>query len=149
MCNQGTHGRDETAYTRDQLFSMVRMPPPIDTPLVLLVEDDRDSREMYALGLELQGCRVTHAATAADALRACASIRPDVVVADLTLPDMDGLLLFRELRARIVDLPLIALTGRSGPDVVSQAVQEGARRVIVKPFPPDELAAMIRAVLAE
>src|SRR5262245_3248390 len=65
--------------------------------LVLLVEDDRDSRDMYAMGLDMLGLRVAVAGTAAEALRACSSERPDIVVTDLTLPDMDGLKLVEML----------------------------------------------------
>ena len=119
--------------------------------LVLLVEDDRDSREMYAMGLDLFGLRVAVAGTAADALRACASERPDIVVTDLSLPDMDGLALAQALGrdAATSRIPVVALTGRSGDADVAGATAAGLRRVIVKPCAPDALAEAIRQVLAE
>jgi CheY-like chemotaxis protein len=119
-------------------------------PLVLLVEDDRDSREMYAMGLELCGLRVALAATATEALRLSVAERPDIVVSDLTLPDMDGIALARALARdpSTAGVPVLALTGRSGDDDLSRATAAGVRRVIVKPCPPDALAGAIRATLA-
>jgi CheY-like chemotaxis protein len=119
-------------------------------PLVLLVEDDRDSREMYAMGLDLFGLRVAAVATGAEALLCAARERPDAVVTDLTLPDMDGLALCEAL-GRAPDtatVPVLALTGRSSDADLARAEAAGARRVIVKPCPPDELADAIRALLA-
>jgi two-component system CheB/CheR fusion protein len=123
--------------------------PCDEPPLVLLVEDDRDSREMYALGLDLLGLRVVQAATAADALRTCVAKRPQVVVTDLTLPDMDGLALCEVLRQEpaSASLPILALTGRSGDEDVARATAAGVKRVLVKPCPPDALADAIRGVL--
>jgi CheY-like chemotaxis protein len=124
---------------------------PRARPHVLLVEDDRDSREMYALGLDLCGLRVTLAEAAGEALRHCARERPDVVVTDLTLPDMDGLALCEALARApgTATVPVVALTGRSGGGDLARAAAAGVRRVIVKPCPPDELAEAIRAVLSE
>jgi CheY-like chemotaxis protein len=118
-------------------------------PLVLLVEDDRDSRDMYAMGLDLFGMRVAAAGTAAEALECVANEPPDIVVTDLTLPDMDGLTLCEALTRTpgIERVPIVALTGRSGDEDLARAEAVGVRRVIVKPCPPDALADAIRAVL--
>jgi CheY-like chemotaxis protein len=117
--------------------------------LVLLVEDDRDSREMYAMGLDLLGLRVTLAGTAAEALRACSSERPDIVVTDLSLPDMDGLALVETLGrdTATAGIPVVALTGRSGDADMALASAAGVKKVIVKPCPPDSLAEAIQDVL--
>jgi DNA-binding response OmpR family regulator len=122
-----------------------------DAPLVLLVDDDRDTREMYGLGLELQSLRLATAGSAAEALRLAEQLSPHVIVTDLTLPDADGLELCGLLRsgARTHAIPVIALTGRSDGDQVSLATQAGARRVVLKPCTPEELATVIRDVLAE
>ena len=95
------------------------------------------------------GLRVTVAGTAAEALRACSSERPDIVVTDLTLPDMDGLALAQALGrdSSTAGIPVVALTGRSGDADMAHASAAGVRRVIVKPCPPDSLAAAIQDVL--
>jgi CheY-like chemotaxis protein len=119
-------------------------------PLVLLVEDDRDSREMYVMGLDMFGLRVAAAGSGAEALRHAARECPDIVVTDLTLPDMDGFALCEAL-GRSPDtaaVPVLALTGRSGSDDQERAHAVGVRRLIVKPCPPDALADAIRALLA-
>lgn len=118
-------------------------------PFVLLVEDDRDSREMYAMGLDLLGLRVATAATGSDALLEAAREPPDIVVTDLTLPDMDGLELCGALgrEPSTAGVPVLALTGRSGDDDRARAEAAGVREVIVKPCPPDALAEHILALL--
>jgi len=122
---------------------------PSGRSLVLLVEDDRDSREMYALGLDMFGLRTVVAGTAAEAMHACTHERPDLIVTDLTLPDMDGIALCTALgrKPETAGVPVIALTGRSGDGDIEQAMAAGARRVLVKPCPPDTLADVIREVL--
>jgi twitching motility two-component system response regulator PilH len=118
--------------------------------LVLLIEDDRDSREMYALALDMFGLRTVVAGTAAEAMRACTHDRPDLIVTDLTLPDMDGITLCTALgrQPETAGVPVIALTGRSAERDIEQAMAAGARRVLVKPCAPDALADAIREVLA-
>jgi CheY-like chemotaxis protein len=119
-------------------------------PLVLLVEDDRDSREMYALALTIAGFRTAEAATVAEARAAAVELRPDVLVTDLTLPDGDGRQLCAELRAheRTRATILIALTGHSGPELLAGAAASGCARVLVKPCPPDTLASEIAGAIA-
>jgi CheY-like chemotaxis protein len=120
-------------------------------PLVLLVEDDRDSREMYAVALGLAGFRIAEAGTAADATRSARTLRPDVIVSDLNLPDADGCDLLIELGRDTLTrgVPTIALTGRSSEDDVDRCTAAGCSRVLVKPCAPDALAATIAEVLAE
>jgi CheY-like chemotaxis protein len=120
-------------------------------PLVLLVEDDRDSREMYAVALGIAGFRVAEAGTAADATRVAHARRPDVIVSDLTLPDADGCDLLSELHQNTGTrgVPSIALTGRSSDDDIDRCTAAGCSRVLVKPCAPDALAETIAEVLAE
>jgi len=118
--------------------------------LVLLVEDDVDTREMYAVALGMVGFRTSEAGTAAEGLAAARALRPDVVVTDLTLPDADGCDLCAELS---VDpdtrgVPTIALTGRSSAEDLDRCAAAGCARVLVKPCSPDALAAAIREVLS-
>jgi CheY-like chemotaxis protein len=112
---------------------------------VLLVEDDRDTREMYQLSLEHEGFSVTTVKDGAAALQAARRKRPDVVVTDLTLPRLNGHDLCRQLRAdpSTRDLALVLLTGHA-------LVDDGSTfdRVLLKPCLPDALAAVIRELVA-
>jgi CheY-like chemotaxis protein len=122
--------------------------PPTATPLVLLIEDDRDTREMYVLGLQAFGIELAEASTGTEGLELAVKLRPQAIVTDLTLPDMDGLELCQQLLAdaRTRDVPLIALTGRS---TESMSLPAGVKRVLIKPCLPDDLAATLREVLSE
>jgi DNA-binding response OmpR family regulator len=110
---------------------------------VLLVEDDAPIAESLIRGLERHGFEVEWVGTAAEALRAGSA---DVVLVDLGLPDMDGLDVCRELRAR-GDVPIIVISARA--DEVDRVVglEIGADDYVSKPFGVREVIARIRAVL--
>ena len=118
-------------------------------PVVLLVEDDRDSREMYELGLRLSGLDPRSVGSAAEAVALLTSLRPAVVVTDLTLPDRDGVEFCQRLErdAQTRDIPRIVLTGRSTDPAVDTVLVRACRRIIHKPCAPDELASAIAEVL--
>ena len=99
-------------------------------PHVLLVEDDRDTREMYSEYLSYSGMTVTEAATGRRALESVARQRPDIVVTDIAMPEMDGLELSRRLRQQqeTCDLPIIAVSGQVSP----RAREAGADVVLEK-----------------
>jgi CheY-like chemotaxis protein len=124
--------------------------PQTPSPLVLLVEDDRDSREMYALALAMAGFETAEASTVVEARAAAVELRPDVLVTDLTLPDGDGRQLCSELLAdeRTRSTIVIALTGHSGHDEMAAATAAGCTKVLVKPCPPDTLASEIASAIA-
>ena len=114
-------------------------------PHVLLVEDDRDTREMYSEYLSYSGLRVTEAPTGRRALETLRHHRPDVVVTDIAMPEMDGRELSQRLRAdrSTCDLPIIAVSGQVDPgDRVP-----GADVVLSKPCLPDRLLHEIENVL--
>lgn len=116
-------------------------------PHVLLVEDDRDTREMYSEYLSYSGMRVSSAPTGRRALESVRFARPDVVVTDLAMPEMDGRELSRRLRAdrSTSDLPIIAVSGQLGP---GERIP-GADVVLEKPCEPDRLRHVIEDVLHE
>ena len=118
-------------------------------PLVLVVEDDADVRRLYAEFLEADGFRV---ATAGDGLAAVVTAtehKPDVVVMDLTLPQVDGWNATRQLKrnAATSHIPVIACTGHVLGGSVERALDAGIDAYITKPCPPDMLAREIRKVL--
>jgi two-component system, OmpR family, phosphate regulon response regulator PhoB len=119
------------------------------TSRVLVVEDERDIRDLLAFHLERDGYQVTRAATGPEALRQLRAVPPDLVILDLMLPEMDGLEVCRRLRAEpaTAALPVIMLTAKG--DEVDRVVglEIGADDYVVKPFSPKEMLARVRAVL--
>ncbi len=113
---------------------------------VLVVEDERGLRQALGINLRAREYEVTLAEDGETALRAAASERPDVVVLDLGLPDMDGVEVIEGLRGWS-EVPIIVLSARSGePDKVV-ALDAGADDFVTKPFGMDELFARLRAAL--
>lgn len=120
--------------------------PPESGAVVLLVEDDPDTRQAVARDLAAHGYRVEEAGTAADALRAWEARRPDLVLLDLGLPDMDGTAVVRRLRAEATT-PILILSARDQERDKIEALELGADDYVTKPFGMGELHARIRAVL--
>jgi DNA-binding response OmpR family regulator len=117
---------------------------------VLLVEDDRDTREMYALFLQHAGCDVAQAHNGNQAFSKAIDGAPDVIVTDLALPGIDGFELCRRLKSdeRTHDVPVIALTGRFMTiDDIRRARHEGCDAVLIKPCLPETLLSEIQEVV--
>ncbi len=112
---------------------------------VLVVEDDPQLLRAMRITLTARGHTVLTAATGAKALSEAAAARPDLVVLDLGLPDLDGVEVIAGLRGW-TSIPIIVLSGRTtSPDKVA-ALDAGADDYVTKPFAVDELLARIRAV---
>jgi DNA-binding response OmpR family regulator len=125
--------------------------PPV-RPLVLLVEDDRDTREMYGLYLEYRGLSVIATDNASTALSLAFERRPDIVVTDYRLGgSANGADLCRQLRddARTAVTPVIVMTGSTRPLDAETARASGATIFRIKPYLPDALVADIRSILGE
>lgn len=113
---------------------------------VAVVEDDPRIRTAVAKGLAERGHAVLGAATGLGALSEIVDHRPDVVVLDLGLPDIDGLELLRMLRA-VSTVPVIVATARDDEGEIVRTLDAGADDYVVKPYSADQLDARIRAVL--
>src|SRR3954447_2163653 len=113
---------------------------------LLIIEDDERIRSALIRALRERGHAVSSAATALEGLRQAVDERPDLVVLDLGLPDLDGRELLRMLRA-VSSVPVIVATARDDDQSVVQALDAGADDYVVKPFPAGQLDARIRAVL--
>jgi DNA-binding response OmpR family regulator len=113
---------------------------------VVLIEDDPHIRRLAAESLAKEGHHVETAAAAMEGLQLVLSQKPDVVVLDLGLPDLDGVELLRMLRA-ISSVPVIVATAREGDSHVVSALDSGADDYLVKPYSVNQLEARIRAVL--
>jgi DNA-binding response OmpR family regulator len=117
-----------------------------DVPQLLLVEDDPAIRSALARALTERGHGVRSVPTGMAGLQAAVDDRPDLVVLDLGLPDVDGCTLLTMLRA-VSDVPVIVATARDDERETVRALNAGADDYIVKPFAAEHLDARIRAVL--
>jgi two-component system KDP operon response regulator KdpE len=113
---------------------------------VLLVEDDAATRREVATFLRAHGFRVVEAGDAADAWSRWEAQRPDLVVLDLGLPDVDGSVLIRRMR-RDATTPILVLSARDREAEKVGALESGADDYVTKPFGAAELLARVRAVL--
>jgi CheY-like chemotaxis protein len=119
-------------------------------PLILIVDDDRDTRDLYRIVLETASCQVDEAGTLGEALKVALARRPDLVLADWMLPDGDGLALGRQLRElpALGDVPLLAITGVSMTrEELAVAREAGFNQVIEKPVTPSAIVDAIRTLL--
>jgi DNA-binding response OmpR family regulator len=114
---------------------------------ILLVEDEERVASFVVKGLEAEGYAVEHFATGTEALGRIRAGEPDLIVLDLTLPDIDGLELLHRLREGGLAAPVILLTARRDVDDHVQAHRVGADDYLNKPFHFDELLARLRAHL--
>ncbi len=113
---------------------------------VLLVEDEDDLRELGVVVLQSEGARVTGVGSATEALDALAATPIDVVLTDISLPDMDGFELVARIQAQRHDVPVIAVTGYDGPEERARALERGFARYVTKPATGEDLVAAVAAV---
>jgi two-component system response regulator RegX3 len=115
-------------------------------PLVLLVEDEESISEPFARGLARARFRTQVARTGAEAIELALTLKPDVVLLDLALPDQDGRDVCRRLR-QASDVPIIMVTASGALTDRVVGLELGADDYVVKPFSVAEVVARIRAVL--
>jgi two-component system cell cycle response regulator DivK len=123
---------------------------PQNKPLVLVVDDYADAREMYAEYLEFSGFRVAEAKNGAEALDKAFALTPDVILMDLSLPVMDGWEATRRLKAdeRTRGIPVVALTGHALSGHSNGAREAGCDAFVTKPCLPDALVQEVKKQLA-
>ena len=113
---------------------------------IVLIEDDVDIRRLAARALADQGHDVESSARALEGLELAVKGRPDLVIMDLGLPDVDGTELLRMIRA-VSEVPVIVITARGADETVVATLDAGADDYLVKPFSMSQLEARVRAVL--
>jgi len=116
-------------------------------PQVLVVDDEPNIRELVQVALKFHGCAVNTAASGMDALRQAESGRPDLIVLDVVLPDIDGFEVCRRLRAGGNEVPVIFLTARDTSSDTVTGLALGGDDYVTKPFSVEALVARVRAVL--
>jgi DNA-binding response OmpR family regulator len=115
-------------------------------PHVLLIEDDSRIRSAILRALDERGYAVSSCAAGLPGLTLALEDRPDLVILDLGLPDIDGLRVLSMLRADS-KIPIIVATARDDESAIVQALDAGADDYVIKPFSATQLDARIRAVL--
>ncbi len=113
---------------------------------ILVVDDEPPIRKLLRMGLGAHGYEVIDAPNGKAALEALAS-KPQLVILDLGLPDIDGLDLLRQMRQRDASLPIVVLSSRGDEAGKVAALDLGADDYVTKPFGMDELLARMRAAL--
>ena len=119
---------------------------PAPGPTILLVEDDEATRVALARDLAAHGYRVDAVADGASALARWGARRPDAVLLDLGLPDMDGIVVIRRFRREALT-PILVLSARDSEATKVEALELGADDYVTKPFGTAELHARLRALL--
>jgi two-component system, cell cycle response regulator DivK len=119
-------------------------------PLVLVVDDYAEARDMYVAWLEVSGYRVVTAGTAAAAVAQAQAEPPAAILMDLSLPGMDGLEATRRLKAAPLTaaVPVVALTGHAEAFVAEAARAAGCDAFIVKPSPAQEVVRVLDELIA-
>src|SRR5213596_1671352 len=115
-------------------------------PLVLVADDEPRITKLVAIALSEEGFRVVTANGGEQALQKAEEVRPDIVLLDIVMPDLDGIEVMRQLRERR-PVPVILLTAKGSTSDKAKGLDLGADDYIAKPFHPDELAARVRAVI--
>jgi two-component system cell cycle response regulator DivK len=121
----------------------------VHQPLVLIVDDDFEGREMYAATLASAGYRVEEAADGFEATDKAFHLRPDAILMDLLMPRLDGWEVAEWLTQNAITarIPIIAVTG-AGHQEIAKAREAGCTSVLVKPCSPDEVLDELRQILS-
>ncbi|MEH2355074.1 hybrid sensor histidine kinase/response regulator [Nostoc sp.] len=125
---------------------------PMNGIRVLVVDDDTDSRDFVAFVLEQDGAFVMAVSSAEEALQTLAEVKLDVLVSDISMPDMDGYMLIHEVRTRTPEqggqIPAIALTAFARNNDQEEALKAGFQMHLSKPLNPEKLIAAIVKLMA-
>ena len=121
---------------------------PDSGPVKVLVVDDEDTlSELLSMALRYEGWEVRTAATGTAAVREARDFRPDAVVLDMMLPDIDGLEVLRRLRADRLDVPVLFLTARDAVEDRVAGLTAGGDDYVTKPFSLEEVIARVRGLM--
>src|SRR5437870_507693 len=117
--------------------------------LVMVIEDEKEIRDLVRYNLERAGYRVAAAADGEEGLKRLFASRPDALIVDLMLPGRNGLEVLREVRGEPAtrDLPVLVLTARAAEMDKLLGFEHGADDYLTKPFSPRELVARVQALL--
>ncbi|WLQ35078.1 response regulator transcription factor [Streptomyces castrisilvae] len=121
---------------------------PDRTPVrVLVVDDEAPLAELLSMALRYEGWEVRSAGDGADAVRTARDFRPDAVILDVMLPDMDGLAVLGRLRRELSDVPVLFLTARDSVEDRIAGLTAGGDDYVTKPFSLEEVVARLRGLI--
>jgi two-component system KDP operon response regulator KdpE len=109
---------------------------------VLIVDDDSETTDLLKIILESDDFEVTTALSGREGVNLARETRPDVMIVDLLMPDVDGLEVCREIRA-FSNVPIVVLSAVNKPGVITQALDEGADDYLIKPIQNNVLVACL------
>ena len=117
--------------------------------MILVADDDRDTRELYRACFDMSGFVTAEASSGEEAITTAERLLPDVLLTDLILPDIDGFTVARRLKGQQVTawIQVILLTGFSPEDLQRQAAEAGVARALLKPCLPDMMLREVRRTL--
>jgi len=120
-----------------------------NAPLILVVDDYQDAREMYAEYLQFSGFRVAEARNGNEAVEQAFALKPDLILMDLQMPRMDGWEATRRLKAddSTKHIPIVALTGHALAGASEGAKRAGCDSFVTKPCLPDDLVVEVKRML--
>jgi CheY-like chemotaxis protein len=118
-------------------------------PLVLVVDDYQDAREMYAEYLRASGFQVAEARTGVEAVIKAREVKPDCILMDLSLPGIDGWEATRQLKAdsETRHIPVVAITGHASELASRDARAAGCVSFVLKPALPDAVVSEVRKAI--
>ncbi|OEV13966.1 response regulator transcription factor [Streptomyces nanshensis] len=134
-----------TTYTPQGRTELLR--PDGSAIRVLVVDDEQSITELLSLALRLEGWEIRSAANGEEAMRAAFEFRPDAVVLDIMLPDMDGLTILRRLRHEVPDVPVLFLTAKDAVEDRIAGLTAGGDDYVTKPFSLEEVVARLRGLI--
>jgi CheY-like chemotaxis protein len=119
-------------------------------PLILIVDDYQDAREMYAEYLKASGFRVAEARTGIEAVAKARELGPDCILMDLSLPGIDGWEATRQLKAdqKTTRIPVVAITGHASELASRDAKAAGCTSFVLKPALPDAVVSEVKKAIA-
>ncbi len=120
-------------------------------PVVLVVEDFEDNRFMMRRLLEMSGYRVVEAVNGNQAVELAKSVRPDIILMDLSLPQLDGLAATRRIRAQggLGKVPIVAVSAHDSADFHAEALAAGCNEYVTKPIDFDQLVQLLDRMTAK
>jgi excisionase family DNA binding protein len=143
----GRHRR----YRRDDLDAFLERSGPEARrgPVVLIVDDDDRLREYVRVNLEMEGYTVREAGSAEEGMRVLDDARPDLILLDVMMPEVDGWEMLQRVHDRhgVGAVPVVMFSGKVDERAAGEAVERGAQGFIGKPFDPRELIAQTKQLL--
>ena len=134
-----------TAITPHRRTDMLR--PDGSAVRVLVVDDEASLAELLSMALRYEGWQVHSAGDGAGALRVAREFRPDAVILDMMLPDMDGLSVLAGLRRELPEVPVLFLTAKDAVEDRIAGLTAGGDDYVTKPFSLEEVVARLRGLI--